>query len=193
MRRSTMLPRWTSAIAAVVERDGERRAVEVAARDDLAGLGEDERVVGRAAGLDFDGRARVPERVARRAVNLRHAAQAVGVLHARVALDVRGAYLALRQQLAQVRGRLDLTLVRAREVYALVEGGGSALQGFERHRARHVGRARNSQRAFERQRADAPSVPASRSGATAPPSLPDTTARRPHACSASPPGRRSPR
>ena len=130
--------------ARVVEGERERRAVEVPAGDDLARVCEDERVVRGRPRLHLDGGARGHERVARRAVNLRHAAQRVGVLHARVAFEVRGAYLAVAQKLAQVRGHFHLSAVRARAVYALVEGGGRALQGFQRHRARNVRRARES-------------------------------------------------
>src|SRR5205085_11063925 len=90
--------------ARVVEGERERRAVEVAARYDLARVGEDERVVRGRSGLHFDGGARVRQRVAACPVNLRHAAQRVRVLHARVAFEVRGAYLAVAQKLSQVRG-----------------------------------------------------------------------------------------
>ena len=64
-----------------VGRDRHRRAVEVAARDDVARVGEHHRVVGRRVGLDRDGPAGERDRVARRAVHLRRAAQRVGVLH----------------------------------------------------------------------------------------------------------------
>src|SRR5205085_3329285 len=140
--------------ARVVEGDGERRAVEVAARNDLARVGEDERVVGGRARLHFDGRARVRECVAAGPVHLRHAAQGVRVLHALVAFEVRGANPAVAQEFSQVRRYFHLPAVRAREVYALVEGGGRALQGFQGHRAGNVGRAREAQGAFERERAD---------------------------------------
>src|ERR1035437_11061095 len=45
-------------------------------------FGEDERVIGSAAGFNFDGVGGEAECAAHRAVHLRHAAQAVGVLHA---------------------------------------------------------------------------------------------------------------
>jgi hypothetical protein len=67
---------------------------------------------------------------------------------------VRRAYLAVGQKLAQARGHVLLAAVRARGVDALVEGGGRALECFERHGAGHVGRAREFVCAFERERAD---------------------------------------
>ena len=106
------------------------------------------------SGLYLDGRTHVRECVARRAVNLRHAAQGVRVLHARVVLDVRVAYLAVPQKLAQVSGRLDLPTVRARVVYALVERGGRAHQGFKDIAPDTSALRVRRSRAFERERAD---------------------------------------
>jgi hypothetical protein len=60
---------------------------------------------------------------------------------------VGGADFALGQKLAQARGHVLLAAVRARKVYALVEGGGRALECFERHGAGHVGHAREAVRA----------------------------------------------
>ena len=49
--------------------DGDRSAVEVAARDDVAGLGEDHRVVGGGVGFDLDR----PRGVSAAHLALRHA------------------------------------------------------------------------------------------------------------------------
>ncbi len=65
----------------VVEDEPDRRAVEVASRDDVALPREDERIVGRAVHLALEHLAGVGEGVARRAVDLGHAAQRVVVLH----------------------------------------------------------------------------------------------------------------
>ena len=70
-----------------IERQRERLAVEVAGRDDLAGVREHERVVGDGVDLDGDDFAQPAQRVAAGAVHLRDAAQRVGVLHL-VAVEV---------------------------------------------------------------------------------------------------------
>ena len=70
-------------MAEQIGRQRHRRAVEVAARDDLAVVGEHHRVVGGRVRLRSRRRARDEgEGVARRAVDLRRAAHRVGVLHA---------------------------------------------------------------------------------------------------------------
>ena len=74
---------WRQRRSREVGGDGDRRAVEVAAGDDVAGVGEHHRVVGRGVGLDLsERRARASDRLARGAVHLGRAAQRVGVLHA---------------------------------------------------------------------------------------------------------------
>jgi hypothetical protein len=65
-----------------------RLAVEVAARQHLAAVGEDQRVVGHRVHLDLDFGGDLLEQVAGGAVYLRHAAQAVGVLDPHVVLAV---------------------------------------------------------------------------------------------------------
>ena len=72
-----------------VEREAERRAVEVAARLDAA-VRQHHRVVDRARQLAGRHPLGVGERVARGAVDLRRAAQRVGVLHAVVVVAVAG-------------------------------------------------------------------------------------------------------
>jgi hypothetical protein len=56
--------------------------VEVAVRDDLTLLDEDERIVSRGVELDGDGLLDVAEEIPGSAVHLRRAAKRVGVLHA---------------------------------------------------------------------------------------------------------------
>jgi hypothetical protein len=58
-----------------------RRAVKVSARDDVAGVGEDHRVVGRAVGFDRHRVADEAQRVAHGAVHLGGAAHRVRILH----------------------------------------------------------------------------------------------------------------
>src|SRR5207244_3123507 len=60
--------------------NGDRRAVEVAARHDVAAVGEHHRVVGRAVGLDLHGLAHEAQRLACGAVHLGRAAQRVRIL-----------------------------------------------------------------------------------------------------------------
>ena len=117
------------------------------------GFGEDQRIVGGGSGLDFDAVGGEAQRAAHRAVHLRHAAQAVGVLHARGSGAARGIDVAPLQQRAQAGGDRALSRMRPRRVYALVEGDGRAEQGFQRHRARDVGEAREPGGAPERERA----------------------------------------
>ena len=71
--------------------EGDRLGVEVAARQRLAGVGEDQRIVGDAVGLGRQRRRRVAQDVEHGAHDLRLAAQAVGILHALVADQMRGA------------------------------------------------------------------------------------------------------
>ena len=80
-RRSEMFAELGDRDRERVEREGDRLAVEVPVRDELAGLDEDERVVRRRVHLDRDGRLGVGDQVAARAVHLRRTAQRVGVLH----------------------------------------------------------------------------------------------------------------
>ena len=82
--------------ADLAERDGDhvggerdRLGVEVAAGERLVGLGEDQRVVGDAVGLDLERLGRVAEQVEDRAHHLGLAAQAVRVLHPVVVGQVR--------------------------------------------------------------------------------------------------------
>ena len=63
-----------------IQLEGQRLAVEIAAREDL--LPEHQRVVGGGVQLDGEDAARLGQGVPHRSVHLRRAAQRVGVLHA---------------------------------------------------------------------------------------------------------------
>ena len=81
------------------ERDG--LPVEVAGRDDVVRVGEDQRVVGDGVALARDHLRGVRERVATRTVHLRHAAQAVCVLQL-CAIGMRTVDRAVGREAAQV-------------------------------------------------------------------------------------------
>ena len=127
-----------------IQLERQRLAVEIAAGENL--LAEHQRIVGGRVQLDREHAARLGQRVAHRAVDLRRAAQRVGVLHA-PAGDVRLPDLAAFEQVAQTRGALQLAGMRARRVNPLVEGARRAAQRVERHGADHVGRIRPGSRA----------------------------------------------
>ena len=94
------------------------------------------------------------ERVAHRPVHLRHAAQRIGVLHARIVFHMRLSNLTVAQQLTEVRRHFVLAAMRPRGMNPLVEGGRCSFQSFKRHRTGHVGNARDSFGAMQRQSAD---------------------------------------
>ena len=131
--------------------DRNRRAVEIPARDDVAGLGEHHRVVGGAVGLDRRCLADEAQRVARRALHLRSAAQRVGVLHLAAEL-VRLVDAAAAQQPLDVRGRRLLAGEGARVVDARLERMDRAAQRVDRQRRRDVGGARELLGRRERER-----------------------------------------
>jgi hypothetical protein len=120
----------------VVQRQRQRLAVEVAARDDLAVVREDERIVGDRGELALECAAHVVERVRHGADHLRGAPQRVGVLHA-AAVGVARHDIAAAEQLAQAGGHARLARLRAHRLESGVEGDGGALEGLERERARH--------------------------------------------------------
>ena len=82
----------------IIKRKGERRAVKISARKDIAVIGKNERVIGRGAGLDRENLFAMIERAADRAMHLRHATQTVGVLDSRIVLRVRRADFAFTQE-----------------------------------------------------------------------------------------------
>src|SRR5262249_21479545 len=174
----------------VIERQRDRLAMKIAARQDLTLVGEDERVVGGAVDLDLHYAARMFERVAHGAVHLRHATQRIGVLHARIdgAVAVRLANFAVLDQFAQSPRARSLAGVRAGRMNLLVKGDRRPPQRFERHSPDHVRRFASS--SASPPPAVTPGVPLSRAN----PSFASSRsgwipARR----IASPPGMRSPR
>ena len=128
--------------------------MKIAAGKNFARFGKHQRIVGGAAGFNFDNVARVRQRVTNRAVDLRHAAQAY-------ASCTRGSFsrcdcanLTVAQQLAQVRRYFDLPAMRTRRVNAFIESDRRSFQSFERHRAGNICEARQLFCAMQRQSAD---------------------------------------
>jgi hypothetical protein len=111
MRRSECW-RASSRDRQVVERDGHRLPVEIAAGDEIARDGEDHGVVRRRVDLDRQDLPHEAERVARRAVDLGHASKRVSVLHA-AAVGVSALDRAVRQDPPEVGGARLLAALRA--------------------------------------------------------------------------------
>jgi hypothetical protein len=120
-----------------------RLAVEVPAREQLARVREDHRVVRGRVDLDGEGTGGEFQRVAHGPVHLGHAAQGVGVLDL-AAIAVRLADGAAGQELAQVARGGRLSGVRAGGVDARIERHVGALEGIEGERARDVRGARQA-------------------------------------------------
>ena len=100
------------------ERNG--LAVKISARDHVAAVDEDHRIIGSAIDLGLHDAGDIAERVAHRSVDLRHAAKRITVLHA-VAISVGLSQLASEKQLPQPAGGLDLSAMRARLMNPRVE------------------------------------------------------------------------
>ena len=141
------------------ERDGEqvggdrdRRAVKVAAGDDVAVVGEDHRVVGRAVGFDRRASSRTKRSASRAApCTCARAAQRVGVLH-RAAVLVRLVDGAAAQQAADV-GRRRRAGRGAAARRGCAPRTGASIRAARRSRARR--RCRRRARAVRRRRARA--------------------------------------
>ena len=125
-----------------VGRESHRLGVEVAARQGLAGLGKDQRIVGDAIGLDRKRRRGLAQDVQGGPHDLRLAAQAVGILHPLVADEMRGANRRARHQATQRVCRLDLALVPAQTMDARIERSIGATRRIGRKRTRHQGGAK---------------------------------------------------
>ena len=133
-----------------------RLAVEVAARDHLASIGEDQRVVGDGVHLHQHLALDVGEQVAAGAVHLRHAAHAVGVLHPHVAAG--GASRGSPSPAAAARGC-------ARSPAARGTAAARAAAGRRRRRCRAAHRWRARRRGRRRAPAGAPPAPRARRSA----------------------------
>ena len=115
--------------------EGDRLGVEIAARQRLVGVGEDQRIVGDAVGLVGERRRGLAQEIEAGAHHLRLAAQAIGVLHPLVAGDVRGADRAARHQRAQGCRGVDLAAMAAQGMDARVERRVRAARRVGRQRA----------------------------------------------------------
>ena len=146
-----------------VERHRDRLAMEVAAAQQLAAVGEDERVVGRRVELAAHHAGAEVDRVEHGTVHLRHAAQrSTGPARAdrRSRCDSRISLSS--QQLAQQRRARRLTELAARILDARVECDRRAEQRLERHRAGEMRHLPQPMRVDDRQRGDARCAPACR-------------------------------
>ncbi len=121
-----------------VRRQGDGLGVEVAAGQDLLGVGENQGIVGGAVHLTFDDLGRMGDGAAQGAVDLGHAAHAVGVLHLG-AVGVRGHDLAVGQQPAQVGRAGNLARMRPHLLNAFIKWPQRAFRRFNRHCPRNVG------------------------------------------------------
>jgi hypothetical protein len=117
-----------------VERQRDRRPLEVGAGEDAVLLAHEDRVVGHAVELDLELLAGVRERVAHRADHLRRRAHRVGVLH--LNLELAGDEVGAVHHLAQVGGAGD----RAGEAAQLVELALVRFHVGEQRLERHGGR-----------------------------------------------------
>ena len=120
--------------------EGHRLGMEVAARDHLARVGEDERVVGDAVRLRRQRRRGLAQEVEAGAHHLRLAAQAIGVLDALVVHAMRSPDGAARHERPERRGGLDLARMPPQALDALVEGPVRAPRRIGGERARDEGR-----------------------------------------------------
>ena len=120
-----------------VHGNGDGLAVEVAARNGLVVIGENERIVGDSVNLAREHVPAVAQRVAAGAVDLRHAADGIGVLHL-VRIGVVRQIAALEQR-QQVGGSVHLPLVAAQGVHLGVKGLFNAERRLGRQRADNVG------------------------------------------------------
>ena len=119
-------------------RDG--LAMEVAAGDDLAGIGEDDRVVRDRADLDRQDLRGVRQRVAEGSVYLRGAPERVGILDQVPTFAMRGHDLAICQQPPEIRRRCRLPGMGTETLEALVEGAIGAKDGLDGHRGSDIRR-----------------------------------------------------
>ena len=127
--------------------------MEIAARDDVAAAGENQRIVGRAVHLRLQDLAGVGEGVAGGAVDLRHAAQRVIILDAS-ATAVGFPDRAASEQLAQIRRSLRRAGVGTRRDDPGIEGGVRAARGVEGGGPHDVRDAAELDRAMEGEAAD---------------------------------------
>ena len=109
--------------------------MEVAGRNDAVLLREDGRVVGNCVDFGFYHLARVAQRIARGPVHLWHAAEAVRILH--VGFGAGNACAAF-QQFAHTCSHMALAGMRSHSVHFIAEGLGTAVEGFQRERRKHI-------------------------------------------------------
>ena len=119
--------------------------VEVAARQDLAGVGEDEGVVGDAVGLALEHGTRLEEQVETGAHHLRLAAETIGVLDP-LAREMGGADGAALEQAGETRRGLGLARLAAHGVQARIERNVRAQGGIDAHGAGDQGRIEEAHR-----------------------------------------------
>ena len=118
-----------------ISSESHRLGMEIAARERLVGIGEDQRIVRNAIRLDSQRGRCLPQQIEHRAHHLRLAAQAIGILHTVVSCQMRSADRGSLHQGAQRRSRLDLPPVAAQRMDTRIERCIGALRGFGGKRA----------------------------------------------------------
>ena len=119
----------------VVGRERDGFGVEIAARQDLAGVGEHQRIVGDGIRFGEQDAGHVPPLVEAGPHDLRLASQAVRILHA-AAVKVRRADRASGEQVPVDSRGVDLSTMPAHRMNARVERRVAAQACVDRHRAR---------------------------------------------------------
>ena len=109
MRRSLIAPISDKRQRNLVGGKRDRLGVEIAARDDLAGLDQHQRIVGDGVGFDRQRAGGLREQVEHGAGHLRLAAHAIRILHAFVTFQMRQANVAAFQQRGQGSTGCDLS------------------------------------------------------------------------------------
>ena len=135
----------------VIERESERRAVKISARDHITAFRKDERIIRGRRGFNQQNFFAMRERAAHRAVHLRHATDAVGVLHTRIVLAMGFANLASLQKRQQMSSGRFLSGMRTRILQTWIKCRGCIFKRFKGHRAGDIRDARQSFRAQDRQ------------------------------------------
>ena len=104
-----------------IGREGDRFGVKIAAGQNIAELGDDQRIVRHAVCLGDQRHRHLPHQIECRAHDLRLATHRVWILNAGIACEMRRADLASGHQRAQCRRHVDLSTMTAQGVDARVE------------------------------------------------------------------------
>src|ERR1051325_3183420 len=86
----------------IVQGERKRGAMKITSREDISGVGEDERIVRCRAGLGLKNSLTMSTRPANRTVNLRHAAQAICILNTRITGQMRPSDFTVTHQFGEM-------------------------------------------------------------------------------------------